>query len=297
MLSSILRAVVILAAVTLCAPGRAANAVGLTFSRGDIFISLENGPILWRFSDGSPFRILAGTVPGTGEGMAFDAAGNLYVTRWCVDPFCGTPYGNTVEKFNTLGLSLGPVGSGYDCGPHAILFDALGYAYVGQAGCTGAVLRFPPDFSTPAEFPVAPDFAGSFWIDLAPDRCHVYYTSFGPNVKRYNLCTRTQLPDLNAAPLPGLAQDVRVLSDGGVLVSSGELIARLNSAGAVVRTYRIPGEPSLWAGLDLAGDGTFWAANYQSSNVYRFNLATGAVVHGFHVETPAHTVVAVRVKP
>ena len=35
-------------------------------------------------------------------------------------------------------------GSGYDCSPHAILFDRTGTAYVGQAGCSGAILKFAP---------------------------------------------------------------------------------------------------------------------------------------------------------
>ena len=84
-----------------------------------------------------------------------------------------------------------------------------------------------------------------------------------------------------------MAQDLRVLPDGGVIVSSGEVIVRLNAAGVQTQTYQIPGEPSLWSGLDLVGDGTFWAGNYQSSNVYRFDLATGAVRAQFNTGTPS----------
>ena len=90
-----------------------------------------------------------------------------------------------------------------------------------------------------------------------------------------------------------------MLPDGGVLVSSGDVIARLNASGAVVQTYaaRSPSpDGTLWAGLDLLGDGTFWAGDYKSSNVYRFDLASGAVVSGFNTGTPPRTVVGVRVK-
>jgi outer membrane protein assembly factor BamB len=93
-----------------------------------------------------------------------------------------------------------------------------------------------------------------------------------------------------------MTQDLRVLPDGGVLVSSGEVIVRLNASGVVTRTYSIPGEESLWSGLDLVGDGTFWAGNYRSSNVYRFDLATGAVRASFNAGSPPNTVVGVRVK-
>ena len=150
---------------------------------------------------------------------------------------------------------------------------------------------------TPTAFPVASEFGGSFWIDLAADGCTMLYTSYGPNVKRYDVCRRAQLRDFNAAPLPGGAtQDVRVLPDGGALVSSGAVIVRLNAAGVAVQTYGIPGEASLWAGLDLVGDGTFWAGNYESSNVYKFDLASGAAVSGFNAGTPSHSVVGIRVK-
>jgi hypothetical protein len=146
-------------------------------------------------------------------------------------------------------------------------------------------------------YAVAPDALGSFWIDLAPDSCTMFYTSWGPNVKRFNVCTNHQLANFNQLPLPGgIAQDLRVLPDGGVLVSSGEVIARLNAAGAIVQTYQIPGENALWAGVDLVGDGTFWAGNYRSSNVYRFDLATGAVRASFNAGTPPSTVVGIRVK-
>jgi DNA-binding beta-propeller fold protein YncE len=52
----------------------------------------------------------------------------------------------------------------------------------------------------------------------------------------------------------------------------------------------------LWAGLDLVGDGTFWVANYDTSNVYRFDLTTGVVRDVFNTGTAPHTAVGVRVK-
>jgi hypothetical protein len=267
---------------------------GERFASGDVIVSLETGPVQWWHPDGTRIGVLVGTVPGTGEGMGFDAAGNLYVSRWPVDSSGSS--GNTVEKFNTQGQSLGTFGSGYNCDPHAIVFDAAGSAYVGQAGCTGAILKFAPG-QPPIAFAVVPDNQGSFWIDLAADGCTIFYTSWGPNVKRFNVCTGVQLSDFNVAPVPGgEAHDLRVLPDGGVLVSSGQVIARLNASGVLVQTYAVPGELSYWAGLDLVGDGTFWAGNYLSSNVYRFDLATGTVLSGFNAGTPTHTVVGVRVK-
>ena len=278
------------------ARGAAAQLGGLTattFQPGDIIVSLEPGPVLWHGPDGTLKRVILGTEVGTGEGMAFDAAGNLYVTRWCVDGSCST--GNTVEKYTATGLPAGRFGGSYDCNPHAIVFDRTGTAYVGLAGCSGAIVKLAPG-AAPVSLAVAPDNQGAFWIDLAADGCTMFYTSWGPNVKRYDVCARVQLANFNRAPVPGgVAHDLRVLPDGGVIVASGEVVARLDASGTLVQTYQIPGEPSLWSGLDLAGDGTFWAGNYLSSNVYRFDLATGAVRARFNTGTPAHTVVGIRV--
>jgi len=133
-------------------------------------------------------------------------------------------------------------------------------------------------------------------IDLGADGCTMFYTSFGPNVKRFDVCGNVQLPNFNVAPLPGgMGQDLRVLPDGGVLVSSGQVIVRLNSHGSVVQTYRGPSEDTLWSGLDLAEDGTFWVGNYRSSNVYKLNLTTGAIVQSFNAGSPPNTVVGIRI--
>jgi hypothetical protein len=271
------------------------SSVGEAFAPGDLFISLEPGPIQWRRSSGSLVRTLSGAVPGYAEGMAFDAVGNLYVTRWRLNVSPATS-GNTTEVFNIHGQPTGTYGTGYDCDPHAIVFDPAGTGYVGQAGCTGAVLMFVPG-QPPVALPVAPDNAGAFWIDLGADGCTLFYTSWGPNVKRYDGCARVQRSNFNKASLPGgEAHDLRVLPDGGVIVSSGDVIARLDASGTLVRTYQVSGQYRPWTGLDLVGDGTFWAGNYESSNVYRFDLATGVVVSAFNTGTPPHTVVDVLVR-
>jgi hypothetical protein len=58
----------------------------------------------------------------------------------------------------------------------------------------------------------------------------------------------------------------------------------------------VAGEPSYWAGVDLADATSFWAANYESSRVHRFDLGSGEVLSTLSTGTPPHTVVAVRVK-
>jgi len=265
-----------------------------TFAAGDLLLSFEKGTVQWRGPDGTLKAELTGTVPGHTEGIRFDAAGNLYATRWCVDAGCTT--GNTVEKFNVHGVSEGSVGSGYNCNPGSITFDAAGNMYVGQADCTGQILKIAAGRPSVA-YQVAAERRGSLWVDLASDGCTIFYTSLGPNVKRFDVCTTTQLPDFNLAPLPGgETHALHVLPDGGVLVSTGQVISRLDAAGALVQTYSVSGESQYWTGVDLVGDGTFWAVNYYASNVYKFDLATGAVLASFNAGPPVQTV-DVRVSP
>ena len=75
------------------------------FAAGDVFISLHTGQIQWRHADGTLVGTLANTVPGKAEGMAFDAALNLFVTHHCADNFCLG--GNAVERFSPAGVSMG----------------------------------------------------------------------------------------------------------------------------------------------------------------------------------------------
>ncbi len=276
---------------------RRAEAMHSTFARGDVFVSLRTGAVEWRHPDGSLNKFLVNVIPGKAEGMAFDTAGNLYLTHYCADlTLCAT--GNTVEVFAPNGISVGAFGSGYNCNPEAIVFDGAGRAYVGQADCTGDLLQFSPVGALQQAFPVVWDNRGSTRIDLASDGCTMFYTSQGPNVKRFDVCTRQQLPNFNTQPSPsGLTYGLRILPDGGVLVAMISLIARLDAAGNVVQTYTVPGEPGGWLGVDLVGDGTFWASNYASSNVYRLDIATGAVLNGFNAGTPTTTVKDVLVRP
>src|SRR5213592_3739706 len=88
----------------------------------------------------------------------------------------------------------------------------------------------------------------------------------------------------------GETHALNVLPDGGVLVSTGQVVSRLDAAGALVQTYSVSGESQYWTGVDLVGDGTFWAVNYYASNVYKFDLATGAVLASFNTGPPVQTV-------
>jgi hypothetical protein len=139
---------------------------------------------------------------------------------------------------------------------------------------------------------------GTDHIDLGADGCTMFYASRTQDILRYDVCTSTQLPVFNTQPLPGeAAYHIRVLPDGGLLVADSHLIVRLDAAGHQIQTYFAPGESNYWGGVDIVGDGTFWATNAFNGNVYRFNLETGAILGGFNTGTGNMTVAGVAVKP
>jgi hypothetical protein len=94
--------------------------------------------------------------------MAFDWVDNLYVTDFTA---------NGVTKFAPSGDVIGDFGAGYSCKPESIVFDRAGNAYVGETGCSHALLKFDAYGNLLASFVVATEVEGSDWIDLAEDQC------------------------------------------------------------------------------------------------------------------------------
>ena len=272
---------VVVLQITVSTAGSAAT----TFTKGDVFVGVESGQVQWRHADGTLVTTLnTHAANGFTTGMAFDSTGKLYVTNFDQ---------NEVSTFNTDGTLATPptFGSGYGANPESILFDSSGNAYVGQASGTADVLKFDSTGASLATYDPATENVGTDWIDLAADQCTLYYTSEGTSIKRFDVCgTPTQLSDF-ATNLPGSnAYALRIRSDGGVLVADSDAIRRLDASGDVVQTYDAEGQDN-WFALNLDPDGTsFWSADFSTSNVYKFDIATGAVLESFNTGTPTNTV-------
>ena len=261
------------------------------FGIGDVFVSVSDGQVQWRSPGGNLNQTLTVSSGfGFTTGMAFDATGNLYVTEFSAQ---------SVSQFDTNGNLLGTFGSGYNQSPESILFDKSGNAYVGQADGTEDILKFDSQGNLLAAFDVAIENRGSNWIDLASDQCTLFYTSEGPSIKRFNVCNNMQLPDFATGVLHSAGFALRLLPDGGLLVTDFQDIDRLDASGQVVQTYDVPGE-NCWFALNLDPDGaSFWSADVCTSNVYKFDIASGAQLLSFNTGTPSSTVfgLAVRGEP
>jgi hypothetical protein len=254
-----------------------------TFEIGDVFVSVGNRQVYWYLPDGTFNQALtAGISNRYTTGMVFDADDNLYVTMFD---------SGTVCKFDNTGTYLGTFGSGYSGSPESIVIDANGDFYVGAVDGDNDIRKFDAAGTLLDQYDVLIEDRGSDWIDLDADQCTMFYTSEGKNIFRYDLCTHTQLSNFNVAPLPGShAFALRLLPAGGLLVADTQMIVRLDATGNVIQTYDAAGE-NYWFALNLDPDGTsFWSADYSTNNVYKFDIATGAILLSFNTGTGPSTV-------
>ena len=245
---------------------RQAHAV-VPYASGDVFVGVGTG----RVKHFSPTGILLETLNTTtgssdDTGMCFDSTRNLYTTNWTA---------NSMSKFNDQGdLLVANFGSGFNTHPESCVFDGAGNLYVGQADGNRDILKFDQAGNLLAAFNPATTDRGTDWIDLAADQCTLFYTSEGSTIKRFDVCTNTQLPDF-ATGLPRPCFALRIRSNGEVIVACSTQAVRLNPNGSVSSTYPIAGE-FLFA-LNLDPDNVhFWTAGISSANIYKVNIDTGA---------------------
>jgi uncharacterized protein (TIGR03437 family) len=257
------------------------------FQTGDILISMADGTVQWWREPWAQVKVLPTLTDGQAKGMAFDTSNNLYVTHWY-----GTNLsGNDVATFNQYGNSTGLFGSGYNCNPSSIVFDNSGNAYVGHADCSTAILKFSPLGLPIAQYSVLVENRGTYDIGLDNNQCTMYYTSEGPDVLRFNVCTNTQMSNFNSAPLPDpVAGAFALLPGGGMLIANSSVITSLDASGNFVRSYGAFGN-TCWLGMALDADGvSFWASDWCASSVTRFNIATGNVIESHVVSNVGYFV-------
>lgn len=263
----LLRALTVLACTVLAA--RVTSAA--TFQRGDVFAAATGGRVGHYDATGQLIETLQSSHTSQLTGCGFDADERLYVTTFAA---------NAISIFDPAGNAVGDFGSGYDADPESILFDGSGHALVGQADGTADVLKFNSSGKLVDQFDVAQEARGSDWIDLAADQCTLFYTSEGKCVKRYDVCQKKQLADLTCALPNGNAFALRLLPGGGLIVADREAIHRLDTSGAVVKTYDVP-DQDFWFAANLDPDGkSFWSGNLANGNFYKFDIASGDVLIG-----------------
>lgn len=222
-------------------------------------------------------------------GMCFSPQGNILATRF------GYP---DPTLYNAAGAILDdefarPPGSPAFNSAESCVFDRSGNVYIGQAGGSSsddedvAVKKFDRYGNALDSYTVPTGPRGTDWIDLAGDQCTLYYTSEDTTVRRYNLCTRTELPPFAIDLTPPYCYALRLRPNREVMVACQDAVHRLSPQGDNLQTYTRQGIGELDASglfaLNLDPDGTsFWTAGLNSGNVYRVDIASGTVLTTFN---------------
>jgi List-Bact-rpt repeat protein len=256
------------------------------YQTGQVFVSDGSGDVDIFQADGTMIGTLA-TGQSLSAGMSFDRSGNLYVTTFSL------PTG--VVEFDVNGNLIGPFGTFPTtetglANPESVLVSATGNIFVGAASAefdcgTGDIVpafEFSPAGALLNTFNVLSECRGTDWVELLADQKTLLYTSEGLSIKSFNTATGTQNPDF-ADNLPGSsAYAFRQLPDGTVLVADSASAERLSATGAILTSYTPSIAVSTLFALNLDPDGTtFWTADLQTGNIFRFDIATGTQVTTF----------------
>lgn len=253
------------------------TASAASWTIGDVFASVGNGQVKVFDDTGGLKETLDTGESGFTTGSTFDAAGNFYVTGFSA---------GTVSRFeNAHPHAENNYATGLPT-PESIVFNAAGDAFVGNVG--GGIRQFTDSNNDGVGEPVATYDTGRVdFLDLAADQNTMFFTQEGTSIRRWNLSTDSDAGNF-CSNCTENAFSLRILGDGGVLVADRSNVKRFDAAGNLVDTYDVIGEDS-WFALNLDPDGvTFWSGNIDSSNIYRFNIATGLVSSSFNAEAPGN---------
>jgi hypothetical protein len=255
--------------------GRLSARAGSAFAAGDVILTGRG--VRWLRADGSLVKAIEPDSVATSS-VAYRADGGprpLYVVH---EPLVTRNYdaeGTFIYFFvldaladRTRAVALGTNGLGFLATNHGPFLNQI-YGF-----------REDPTRGSGAEFKsffvVASEIND---LEVGADGCSLFVATRTLGVFRFDVCTFRVLPAL----AEGLdVRRVRLLPDAtALLVLGGQAaIRRIDGNGQTVREYSAPGVGGPWAGIDLAPDGrSFWAVT-STGVLYRFDLATGAIVQG-----------------
>jgi hypothetical protein len=251
---------------------------GSTYQKGDVFAAIGSGQV----DEFTPTGVLVQTLnDGSGAtfttGMAFDSAGNLYVTNFGSGTVSKLDnMGNIVNSSFITGVgtkipeSIVPTGGGtsfYIGGPS--------YPAIDQFNAAGG---FVQTFSVLG----GTGTGGTDWIDFQNSNT-ILYTGEGTEIRSYNIATNTQNPDFADGLPGGRAFALRVIPTGStdagdVLVADSSAALLINPSGSIVTTYTLPGNLGGDFSLNLDPNGKdFWTGDFASGLIWEVNIATGAI--------------------
>lgn len=241
------------------------------FARGDVLASVGNPSVIARFApDGTAKGTLADSAgagplcfdpsgehliaPGTG---LYDSAGARLASAWALV----TPVGDcTVDKAGNVYLAGGPF---------------TGDRFTGRATIRKFDLTGHPLDSYDVDATGITYGRSVYSLDLAPDQCTIYYgLGGGDEVKRYDVCTNTQLPRFGDT---GFCDQLRIRPNGEVAVTCDTYGKLLGTSGTQAMYFANPSDPPAtngrFAALDADGK-SFWMGT-TAGVLARYDIASG----------------------
>jgi len=268
---SLLAAALTLGVFVLAAPAAHAS----TWDKGDVFAGVGGGSYQVYSNAGALKETINDGLGGFTTGCAFNPAlDKLYTTDFSTGQVAVFDNAHPHAILQTITTG--------DANPESVVFDKVGNFYVGHAGGIMTVKKFNAAGSPTGSFGPAVEARGTDWIELALDQCTIFYSSEGGKIKRFNLCTNTQLPDF--VDIGGTNYALRLLppfdGSGGLLVANSTTIKRLDGSGAVIQSYDATGQDG-WFALSLDPNATsFWSGSFDTGDFFRFNISSGAIEVG-----------------
>jgi hypothetical protein len=280
-------AAILLATALVAAP---ASANGVPIHSGDLLVSTGHGKIRHFDPTGKLLDTLdvdpASSTRDDNTGVCFTPALKMYTANF------------SPGSSNIFDAGGNPVGPAFVAGFHeneSCVVDANDNVHYGNSNSASpGIVKVDATGHLLATYPAAKDGNGVDWIDLAGNQCTVFYTSESNLIKRYNVCSSTQLPDFakSFASFGLRCFAIRIRPDGEVMVActnqnGASNVYRLDPTGKVVQTYpgsSLPGQKSVYA-LSLDPDNkTFWVADEDIGQVYHLDIASGALLKQFSAQ-------------
>jgi hypothetical protein len=253
---------------------------------GDIICGVGSGLIQQRDPNTGGLIRVINTGSGSSEdtGMCFDAAGDMLSTNFTTSTMSKIDMSSDPVNTTQCGaLIQHPFAGPFNTHDESCVFDGAGDFYVGQADGSRDILKFDPSGALIGTFNPATGPRGSDWIDLAADQCTIYYTSEGQDIRRFDVCTNTQLANFATNLATSSCFGLRIIPAGPF---AGEVVAactneavRVDQTGAIVKRYpnsACPGTSFFFA-MNLDPNGTtFWTMDIGNGKVCEYDIATGA---------------------
>ncbi len=260
------------------------------FQTGDIFLGQGGGIIQWRDSNHVLIKTInTGDGGGNGNGTGLrihPITGQLWLTNSNLPP--GSTNGiRIINTDGTIGNTINI--SAYQKTPTSITFDKQGNAYIGglwndtgdeivKINSTGTVII--------DHFKVSTD--GYVWgpqcVEMDCSDSILYYTAGRAKIKRYNVATHTQLPDIaDLTPVQNWFFAMRLLPDSSIITPTADnKILRLNADGIIIKNYA-PANLCGFYQIAANADGkSFWAGGLAFNGpMYKFDIASGNVLDSF----------------